>query len=142
MPTPPASTGTGRILDDLEERIAHPVRAIRKGLPYAFYERLAGKLDASDDQLARVLSITPRTLRRRRRSRGRLTPGESDRLWLLAQVFEQAAETFDGEERARRWLAEPHRMLGGESPLEHLDTTAGADRVRYILHQIEHSMPV
>ena len=97
---------------------------------------------ANADLLARVLAVTPRTLRRRRKNRERLTSAESDRLWMLAQVFEQATEAFEGEERARCWLSESHRMLGGESPLEHLDTTAGADRVRYILRQIEHSMPV
>ena len=139
--TAPESAGTGRIPGWVGDGFSHPVQAIREGFSYDFYERLASKLGASDDQLARVLSVTPRTLRRRRKERKPLTPEESDRLWLLTQVFEQATETFEGEERARRWLSEPHRMLGGESPIEHLDTTAGADRVRYILRQIEHSMP-
>lgn len=136
-----AAATTGRVPDWMEG-VDRPVEAIREGFPYDFYERLLGKLQVSEEQVARVLSVTPRTLRRRKKTRGRLRPAESDRLWLLAQVFEQAVETFGSEERARRWLAESHRLLGGETPLEHLDTTAGADRVRYILRQIEHSMPV
>ncbi len=133
---------TTRPPDWLAGKIAHPVEAIREGFPYDFYETFQAKLQLPEEQLARLLSVTPRTLRRRRRERRRLSHEESDRLWLVAQVFERATETFGSEDRARRWLTRPHRLLGGESPIEHMDTTAGIDRVHYILHQIDHSMPL
>lgn len=126
----------------LTEDVTHPVEAIREGFPYDFYETFLDKLQIPEEQIARVLSVTARTLRRRRRERQRLSHKESDRLWLLAQTFELATETFGDEDRARRWLTEPHRLLDGESPIEHMDTTAGVDSVRYVLHQIDHSMPL
>lgn len=135
-------TTTGRAPDWLAREVAHPVEAIREGFPYDFYETFLAKLQIPEEQLARVLSVSTRTLRRRRRERQRLSSKESDRLWLVAQIFELATETLGSEDRAREWLTKPHRMLGGESPIEHMDTTAGADRVRYILHQIDHSMPL
>lgn len=133
-----ASAAPNRLVDEIDQ----PVEAIREGFSYDFYEAFLAKLDVTEEQLAGVLSVSTRTLRRRRQKRQRLSRAESDRLWLVAQVFEQAAETFGTEARAQRWLAQPHRMLGGESPLQHLDTTAGADRVRYVLHQIDYSMPL
>ncbi len=90
--------------------------------------------------LARVLSISERTLHRREQE-GQLTSDESDRLLLLAEVGQLAFLAFDGVEEARSWLASPHALLGGESPLEHMDTLAGLDEIQTMLYHIEHSMP-
>lgn len=64
--------------------------------------------------------------------------GIPDMLPPLVQIFDQAETTFSDEDRARRWMTQSHRLLNDESPIEHMDTTAGADRVRYVLHQVEH----
>ena len=45
-------------------------------------------------------------------------------------------------EQARKWLQEPHSLLGEESPLEHMDTVAGIEEIQAMLLHIEHSMPV
>jgi len=117
-----------------------PVAAVRAGLPYAALEHVREHLEASDDLLARTLGISSRTLSRRRET-GTLTTDESDRLVLLAEIVALARETFDGAEPAREWLRTPHSMLGGESPLDHMDTVTGMEEVKTMLYHIEHGMP-
>ena len=112
-----------------------PVAAVRAGLPYAALEHVRDHLNASDDLLARALGISSRTLKRRRET-GTLTTDESDRLVLLAEIVALARQAFDGAEPSCEWLRTPHSVLGGESPLAHMDTVAGMNEVRTILYHI------
>ena len=126
----------------LPEAASDPVAAVRTGLPYAALERVGKALGAPDALLARALGVSERTLYRRRKEEGRLTSEESDRLLLLAETTQLATKALDDSDEARRWLREPHSLLGGESPLEHMDTVAGIQEVREMLLHIEYSMPV
>jgi len=117
-----------------------PVAAVRAGLPYAALEHVREHLEASDDLLARALGISSRTLSRRRET-GTLTTDESDRLVLLAEIVVLARQALDSAEAAREWLRTPHSMLGGESPLDHIDTVAGMNEVKTMLYHIEYGMP-
>jgi len=118
-----------------------PVSAVRAGLPYAAVEHVRGHLGASDEQLARALGVSSRTLSRRRET-GTLTTDESDRLVLLAEIIALAQQALDSAEGARQWLCTPHSLLGGESPLDHMDTVTGMQEVKTMLYHIEHGMPV
>ncbi|MEF8817511.1 MAG: antitoxin Xre-like helix-turn-helix domain-containing protein [Salinibacter sp.] len=117
-----------------------PVAAVRAGLPYVALEHVRDHLNASDDLLARALGVSARTLKRRRET-GTLTTDESDRLVLLAEIVALARKAFDGAEPAREWLRTPHSMLGGDSPLDHMDTVTGTEEVKTMLYHIEYGMP-
>jgi putative toxin-antitoxin system antitoxin component (TIGR02293 family) len=117
-----------------------PVASVREGLPYAALVHVQEHLQAPEELLARALGVSTRTLSRRRED-GRFTTGESDRLVLLAEIVGLARDAFDGMEPAREWLSVSHSMLGGESPLQHMDTIAGMQEVRAMLYQIEYGMP-
>jgi len=117
-----------------------PVAAVRAGLPYAALEHVREHLEASDDLLAQALGISSRTLSRRREA-GTLTTDESDRLVLLAEIVVLARQALDSAEAACEWLRTPHSMLGGESPLDHMDTVTGMEEVKTMLYHIEYGMP-
>ena len=117
-----------------------PVASVREGLPYSALEGVQDRLQVPEDLLARTLGVSTRTLSRRREA-GKLTTGESDRLVLLAEIVGRAREALDGMDPAREWLSAPHSLLGGESPLEHMDTIAGMQEVEAMLAQIEYGMP-
>ena len=119
---------------------ADPVTAVRAGLPYSALEPVREHLEASDDLLAQALGISARTLRRRRET-GTLTTDESDRLVLLAEIVALAQQALDSAEAAREWLRTPHSMLGGESPLDHMDTVTGMEEVKTMLDHIEYGLP-
>ena len=114
---------------------------VRQGLPYEELEALGERLGLTQEVLTRVLDVSERTLQRRRQS-GRLSPSESDRLWQIAHVYRRALEAFDEQaEEAQAWLTTPKRALGGDTPVEHLDTEPGARTVEQMLAVIEHTMP-
>lgn len=118
-----------------------PVAAVRSGLPFDAFESVRDALDVPNRLLANVLSISERTLQRRR-NEGRFSPEESDRLLLLAEIVRLAVRAFDGIEPARDWLTRSHALLNEESPIEHMDTIAGVEEVETMLYHVEYSMPV
>jgi putative toxin-antitoxin system antitoxin component (TIGR02293 family) len=69
-----------------------------------------------------------------------LSPEESDRTMRLARVMAHAEETFGDTERAGHWLQTKNLALGGEVPLDLLDTDAGSKEVEAILYRIDYGM--
>jgi putative toxin-antitoxin system antitoxin component (TIGR02293 family) len=114
-------------------------RRLRRGLPYAALEALLGALGVPREMLAETLRLPLRTLARRKRER-RLLPEESDRLYRMARVFARARAVLGDRARAASWLCRPNRALGGEVPVQLLDTDIGVQRVDEILGRIEHGV--
>lgn len=119
--------------DDLAE-------LVRKGLPASSVTALAHKLDVGSALLSRKLGIPQRTLTRRLSQGARLTATESDRTVRLARVYANAVEMIGNEEKAVKWLRTPNRALGGERPLDQLDTDISAREVEDILGRIAYGV--
>ena len=113
---------------------------IRKGLPAGSIIALAGKLHVGNSVLSRKLGIPQRTLTRRLSQSLLLTPAESDRTVRMARVYANAIEMIGDEEKAIEWLSAPNRALGGEKPLDQLDTDTGARVVEDILGRIAYGV--
>lgn len=113
---------------------------IRKGLPAGSLTALAQKLAVGNTVLSRKLGIPQRTLTRRLSRRSRLTAPESDRTVRLARMFANAVEMIGDEERAAEWLRTPNRALGGDRPLDQLDTDLGARAVEDVLGRIAYGV--
>jgi putative toxin-antitoxin system antitoxin component (TIGR02293 family) len=58
----------------------------------------------------------------------------------MARVFASAVELIGDEEKAIQWLGTPNRALGGERPLDQLDTDMGARMVEDILGRIAYGV--
>lgn len=117
--------------------VDHLVASVRAGLPMSAFERLQSFLEVPARELGAVLSISERTLARRK-DQGRLKPEESDRLLRLARLAELALAVFEGDrKRARAWLVRPKTLLNGEAPIERADTEAGAREVEDMLYALE-----
>ena len=113
---------------------------VRRGLPASSVRVLAEKLDIGNTALSQKLGIPQRTLTRRLSLRSRLTATESDRMVRLARVFANAVEMIGDEEKAVEWLQTPNRALGGERPLDQLDTDVGAREVEDLLGRIAYGV--
>jgi putative toxin-antitoxin system antitoxin component (TIGR02293 family) len=127
----------------LGKRVTKPedlVRIIRRGLPATSVTALGAKLDVGNAVLSRKLGIPQRTLTRRRSHGARLTAAESDRAARLARVFAGAVEMIGDEAKAAEWLQTPNRALGGERPLDQLDTDMGTRSVEDILGRIAYGV--
>lgn len=113
--------------------------AVRQGLPFSAFEAVSKSLGISPQQITVVLGIPPRTVARRKSAKF-LTPQESDRLYRLARAIAQAVEVLGTIEKARVWLKTPNRALGGEVPLNLLDTDIGSRQVEEVLLRINYGI--
>lgn len=113
--------------------------AVRKGLPFASVLAVLAQLDLPQAALAKLLSIPTRTLARRQAARW-LQPDESDRLYRVARIVTLANSALGTTLAARTWLTSTNRALGGESPLNLLDTEIGARRVEEVLERINYGI--
>ena len=131
---------------DLFKRLGLPsrgeplTRAVREGFPVVVLERLAGELDAPQKMVLLAVGIAPATLKRRRES-GHLSRAESDRVYRLTNIFQQATQLFEGDSAmARQWLEQSAKALGGRTPMEYLETEAGANEVEDLIGRLEHGI--
>lgn len=113
---------------------------IRRGLPAGSVTALAQKLHLGSTVLSRKLGIPQRTLTRRLSQGSLLTSAESDRTARMARVYANAVEMIGDEEKAIEWLRTPNRALGGERPLDQIDTDIGARMVEDILGRIAYGV--
>ena len=113
---------------------------IRKGLPAGSLLILGQKLDLKNAALSQKLGIPQRTLTRRLSKHSRLTAAESDRTVRLARMYATAVEMIGNDEKAAKWLVTPNRALGGDLPIDQLDTDLGAKEVENILGRIAHGV--
>lgn len=110
---------------------------IREGLGLAELDAVVDALDLDQPALQDVLGISVRTLQRRRKQGDALTAAESDRLWRLLHIWQRSRTAFAADEAARAWLKTQHGLLGGETPLERLDTEPGLREVEDLLTTLD-----
>lgn len=122
----------------LSRRIAE----VREGLPLAELDQTAELLGIDRAQLAGILDTSLRTLQRKAEADGRLGASASDRLARIKRIHELATHVLGERDKASRWLTAASRGLGGEVPLQMLDTDIGTQRVQQELREIEYGMPL
>lgn len=124
----------------LSKRRPNLIKNIETGFSIDAVDKLVDELEVTQSELLGITSIRPATFTRRRYSR-KLNSLESDRIYRIAQVYRLAVQLFEGNKNnARKWLKEPAKALGGESPLNHLKTEAGADEVQQLIERLEHGV--
>ncbi len=132
--------GGRKVLGKAVKKPADLAQLVRKGLPASALTALDEKLDLGKMVLSRKLGIPQRTFTRRLSQRSRLTAAESDRTVRLARVYANAVEMIGDQGKAVEWLRTPNRALGGERPLDRLDTDVGAREVEDILGRIAYGV--
>ena len=115
------------------------ISAVRKGLRVAAVDAVIEELDAPRTEVLPTLGIARRTMERRKQ-KGRLLPGESERVYRVAKILAFAESVLGDKKKARRWLNTPNRALGNVTPLSMLETEAGADEVTNVLGRIEYGL--
>jgi putative toxin-antitoxin system antitoxin component (TIGR02293 family) len=126
--------GGARVLGTEIRSQADLARLVQHRLPLAVLKGLseAGLSDREID----MLIIPQRTRRHRTQKAQPLTVDESDRAVRLLRILSLAEQTFEGTEKANRWLRKNLAELGGETPLATAQTETGARVVESILGKI------
>jgi putative toxin-antitoxin system antitoxin component (TIGR02293 family) len=114
------------------------IEAARRGAPVSAVDALieTGRLTLAE--IDRI--VLPRKTLSHRRALGALTPDQSDRLIRVARVVAAAEATFCSAEKAGRWLRRPTTALGGDKPIDLLDTSEGSRQVELLLTRIDHGL--
>ena len=116
------------------------IRQVGQGFSFHALRIFQSRSGVSLSEVASIIGIPPRTLARRRSS-GRLTSDESEKLLRLSSVYEQAMDLFEGDiESARKWLTTPKKALENHSPLEYSRTELGAREVENLIGRLEHGV--
>lgn len=115
---------------------------VRRGLPVRALDHLAELLRVDRAELSGVLGVSLRTLQRKGAGNDRLDPAVSDRLARVRRILDLAAAVLGEQAKGAHWLTSKSRALGGEIPLQMLDTDMGTQRVQQELQQIEFGFPL
>lgn len=134
------STVAGQTLGIKTSNVSRVACLLKAGLGYAAIERLQRKSGFTLNAIAQVMQISPST-RQRRKLDGKFTQYESERLFRIAAIFEEALVLFNGDNKAaRRWLCLPSAFFENKSPLTMIETEVGAREVQNFIGRLEHGV--
>ena len=122
------------------KRRKNPGRQVERGVPFKTLQKLESHSGMPVSMIASMIGILERTLARRRTA-GKLTSDESERLLRISAVFEKAAELFEGDvASAVKWLTTSQKALGHNLPLTYARTELGAREVENFIGRLEHGV--
>ena len=130
----------GAVLGLVASSPSELIQQVERGFSFKAFHNLESRSGLPGNTLASLVGIPPRTLARRK-SKGKLSPDESERLLRLSRVFELAVDLFEGDNAAAlRWLTAPRKALEGNTPLAYARTEVGAREVENLIGRMEHGV--
>ncbi|BDD11899.1 hypothetical protein FUAX_43310 (plasmid) [Fulvitalea axinellae] len=116
-------------------------RAVKEGVTNALFEEIKGNSPFTEAQWASFLDVNIRTLQRYKGDASHIyKPLQSERIFELAEVISRGNAVFDASEHLDLWLNSPCLALGGEKPIELLDSSYGKDLILAELNRIEYGI--
>jgi putative toxin-antitoxin system antitoxin component (TIGR02293 family) len=116
------------------ERLAY----IRTGFPPGWVKAVRNAFHLSNSQIEALLSSSVSTLERRQRQHRPLDLVGSERLDRVAALAIRAAELFEDQHTAQRWMITPNRALNDQIPIALCATEIGGIQVHRVLAALEH----
>jgi putative toxin-antitoxin system antitoxin component (TIGR02293 family) len=130
----------GRTLGLRAENSGELIRQVERGFAFNALRSMESHSGISVARIAAIIGIPERTLARRK-TEGRLTSDESERLLRIARVFENAVDLFECDStNALKWLTAPKRVFENQTPLEYSRTELGAREVENLMGRLEHGV--
>lgn len=111
-------------------------RLLERGLPGAAIGRLRVRYGFSYEELGELLGLETGTARWRQKQE-RLLLVETERLWRVTMILEEATRLLGSCGKARGWLYRPARALGSMRPLDMLSTEVGYTEAQNVLGRAE-----
>lgn len=115
------------------------VSLIRKGFNKGALDAMMAHMDITATDMARIMHTSDRTMRRYTKDTV-LNPEQSERLLELARLFAHGLDAFGSRDRLRRWMNGPVQSLGGQKPIDLLDTSVGIGLVNDVIGRIEYGI--
>lgn len=139
-PKPTRSIFPGHALGLHAESSGELIRQLGRGFSFHAVQSLESRSGLQVSRIAAIIGIPARTLARRKSS-GRLTADESEKLLRLSGIFEKALDLFDGNRTsALAWLSSPKTELEDQAPIDYARTEIGAREVEELMGRLEHGV--
>lgn len=122
------------------------VKLIKTGVPAQYVDRIAREMGMPKERLLPALGLSAATVNRRARESGKLSTEDSERVIgmarLVGQVQAMVEESgdpagFDAARWVAQWLEAPLAALGGQRPVELMDTAEGQSIVSNLLARMQ-----
>ena len=115
--------------------------AVKRGIPKNLFMEIAQFSKLDDEQWSKSLGINVRTFQRHKKAeKHTFNPNHSERIFDIAEVFNEGIEVFDSLDDFKEWLNSPSIPLGNNKPIEMLDSSYGKELVMEELSRIEHGI--
>lgn len=111
----------------------------RRGIFKETLMSLAQKLSFTMHEISKILHLSERTIQRYK-SKDRLSSDSSERVLLLAGLYERGLDIFGSAQNFTDWLRTPLSAFDGQQPISLLDTSFGFRVVEDELVRIEHGV--
>lgn len=115
------------------------IALVRQGITKRGYDKMLKATDLSATELANLIDISDRTLRRYTPDQT-LSRSQSERMVALASLYSRGAEVFKGLDRFNEWVGRPQLAFGNKAPKNFLDTSIGIGMIMDELGRIEHGI--
>ncbi|MGE0932491.1 type II RES/Xre toxin-antitoxin system antitoxin [Peijinzhouia sedimentorum] len=114
------------------------VSIIREGIPYQYIEIISEKLNLPVKSILAIFGIPQTTYNKKKSEHALLDSRDSELIILITELIDYGLEVFNDEkDKFQRWLKKPNLALGGNTPINLLDTTTGIEEVKNSLNRIE-----
>lgn len=134
--------GGSRLLRHRPSTQAEIHAAVVKGIPYsALFFLTANTKGVAEEDVANVLGVSTRTLRRQKETPEKAMPPDlGSKTWLFAETLAKAEDVLGSKEDAERWMVEEAMGLDGARPIDLLRTAQGANLVSRFLERLKYGV--
>lgn len=116
-------------------------KAVKEGVSFDLWIEIKNKANFDDQRWSSILDINLRTLQRYNKDESHVfSKSHSEKIFEIAEVVVLGNSVFGDDQNFRSWLSLPSLALGGEKPIELLDTSYGKDLVLAELTRLEYGV--
>jgi putative toxin-antitoxin system antitoxin component (TIGR02293 family) len=113
---------------------------IREGIPYSFFALIQHYTPFSDNDWAKFLEISTKSLQRYKQFSRNFKPIQSEKIIEMAEVTNVGLDVFGNMEKFKLWLDTPNFALGNLKPIELLRDSYGKEMVISELTRINYGI--
>lgn len=113
------------------------INAIKKGINFSFFERLAKSIPFTLREWAAYLHLSERSLQRYKKQKGTFNAVTSEKIIEITMLNKFGIEVFGDQDNFNVWLNSNNVSLGSIKPKELLDSSFGIHLLKDELTRIE-----
>lgn len=115
------------------------MEAAQHGLTKENFDRLKAYTGFDTDTLANILSITSRTIQRKKLG-DVFKPDISEKMLEIADIYSFGIEVFGELERFQKWMDSKVIAIGNKKPVDLLASSYGRSHIKQLLGRISHGI--